>query len=251
MGQPSRQKASRAGAGSNAVNLENVVDNVATTMFVCDENLVVTHVSEATLKALGYSRDEVVGKMTCADMCKTPLCGTANCTIKNCMRTGEQIVGETEATGRDGKKIPIAACCSAIFDDDGNPVGGMELIFDQTDQKNALAEVARLIDATKEGKLDERTDPDKAKGDFKALFEGVNELVDAFVAPINVTAEYVDSISKGQIPEKITDEYKGDFNEIKNNLNACVDVMNNLLQETDTLIQATVEGRLDTRGKAD
>ena len=48
---------------------------------------------------------------------------------------------------------------------------------------------------------------------------GVNDLINAFVAAINVTAEYVDRISKGDIPRKITDVYNGDFNEIKNNLN--------------------------------
>ena len=61
----------------------------------------------------------------------------------------------------------------------------------------------------------------------------MNKLIDAFVAPINVTAEYVDRISKGDIPPKITDTYNGDFNEIKNNLNACIDVMNGLLRETE------------------
>jgi hypothetical protein len=47
----------------------------------------------------------------------------------------------------------------------------------------------------------------------------------------DVTAEYVDRISKGDIPPKITDTYQGDFNEIKNNLNASIDVMNGLLRE--------------------
>ena len=54
----------------------------------------------------------------------------------------------------------------------------------------------------------------------------------------------MDRISKGDIPAKITDNYNGDFNEIKNNLNACIDVMNGLLAETDTLIQATLDGKL-------
>jgi len=39
--------------------------------------------------------------------------------------------------------------------------------------------------------------------------------MDAVIGPLNVAAEYVDRISKGDIPEVITDEYKGDFNEIK------------------------------------
>ena len=39
------------------------------------------------------------------------------------------------------------------------------------------------------------------------------------IGPLNVAAKYVDDISKGDIPAKITDTYNGDFNVIKNNLN--------------------------------
>ena len=46
-----------------------------------------------------------------------------------------------------------------------------------------------------------------------------NATLDAVIVPLNVAANYVDSISKGNIPEKITDEYYGDFNNIKENLN--------------------------------
>ena len=105
--------------------------------------------------------------------------------------------------------------------------------------------------ATVEGKLDTRGEAEKFPGGWGQLVGGVNDLVNAFVAPINVTAEYVDRISKGDIPEPITDVYKGDFNEIKNNLNQCIDVMKGLLKETDRLVVATVEGKLDTRGDAE
>ncbi len=60
----------------------------------------------------------------------------------------------------------------------------------------------------------------------------------------------MDRISKGDIPPKITDTYHGDFNEIKNNLNGCIDAVNGLLKETDNLIAAVREGRLDERGDA-
>jgi hypothetical protein len=32
-----------------------------------------------------------------------------------------------------------------------------------------------------------------------------------------------DRIAKGDIPKKITDNYNGDFNENKNNLNTCIE----------------------------
>ena len=46
--------------------------------------------------------------------------------------------------------------------------------------------------------------------------------------PLNVSAGYVDQISKGDIPAKITDTYNGDFNTIKNNLNPCIDGLGGL-----------------------
>ena len=50
-------------------------------------------------------------------------------------------------------------------------------------------------------------------------------MLDAVIRPLNVSAEYMDRISKGDIPPKITDTYNGDFNEIKNNLNVCIDAV--------------------------
>jgi len=82
-----------------------------------------------------------------------------------------------------------------------------------------------------EGKLDTRGDASKFGGDFGKIVQGVNDTLDAVIGPLNVAAEYVDRISKGDIPENITDEYKGDFNEIKNNLNQCIDALKSLIEE--------------------
>ena len=52
------------------------------------------------------------------------------------------------------------------------------------------------------------------------------------------------------VPEKIKDEYKGDFNLIKNNLNTCIDAVNSLVKDANMLAKAGVEGRLMTRADA-
>ena len=70
------------------------------------------------------------------------------------------------------------------------------------------------------------------------------------IGPLNVAANYVDRISKGDIPEKITDSYNGDFNTIKNNLNTCIDAVNKLVADARALSVAAVEGRLATRADA-
>jgi len=67
---------------------------------------------------------------------------------------------------------------------------------------------------------------------------------------LNVSADYVDKISKGNIPPKITDNYNGDFNVIKNNLNMCIDAVNALVADAVMLSHAAVEGKLSTRADA-
>ncbi|MFP4526989.1 MAG: methyl-accepting chemotaxis protein [Candidatus Kapaibacterium sp.] len=118
----------------------------------------------------------------------------------------------------------------------------MNGLFDETNM---------LIESTRNGQLDRRGNAEKFVGGWGDLVRGINDLVDAFVAPINVTAEYIDRISKGDVPPAITDDYKGDFNEIKNNLNLCIDVMNGLFDETGRLIESVREGQLDRRGQAE
>jgi methyl-accepting chemotaxis protein len=110
--------------------------------------------------------------------------------------------------------------------------------------------VRRLSQAAIEGKLEARGNPDLVTPEFRPIVTGVNDTLDAVIGPLNVAAEYVDRISKGDIPAKITDRYSGDFNEIKNNLNQCIDAVNDLVADAATLSKAAVEGRLATRADA-
>ena len=107
-----------------------------------------------------------------------------------------------------------------------------------------------LTKAAVEGKLATRADASKHQGDYRKIVEGVNDTLDAVIGPLNVSAEYVDRISKGDIPAKITDTYNGDFNEIKNNLNTCIDAVNALVADAGVLTKAAVEGKLATRADA-
>ncbi|NTV73136.1 MAG: HAMP domain-containing protein, partial [Holophaga sp.] len=115
----------------------------------------------------------------------------------------------------------------------------------------ALVEDAAMLNkAAMEGKLATRADATRHQGDFRRVVQGVNDTLDAVIGPLNVSAGYVDRISKGDIPPKITDKYNGDFNEIKNNLNTCVDAVNAMVADAGMLAKAATEGKLATRADA-
>ena len=89
-------------------------------------------------------------------------------------------------------------------------------------------ELARLTEASNAGKLSERGKHDQFSGAYAEIVRGVNAILDAVIGPLNVSAKYVELISKGDNPPPITDTYYGDFNLIKNNLNTLVAAMNEI-----------------------
>jgi methyl-accepting chemotaxis protein len=55
-----------------------------------------------------------------------------------------------------------------------------------------------------------------------------------------VAAEYIERIGNDDVPAKITDTYQGDFNEIKNNLNQCIDGLGGLVEANAVLQRMAV-----------
>jgi len=123
-------------------------------------------------------------------------------------------------------------------------------LAEEDDSMLVLEEIMRLLDASKEGRLSERGKATQFNGVHREMIQGINGIMDAVTAPLNVAANYVDRISKGDIPARITDTYNGDFNILKNNLNACIDAVNALVADAGILSKAAVDGKLTTRADA-
>ncbi|MDF3003015.1 MAG: methyl-accepting chemotaxis protein signaling domain protein [Bacillota bacterium] len=109
------------------------------------------------------------------------------------------------------------------------------------------AETAMLTGAAIDGNLDQRGSAEAFHGGYREIVNGINSTLDALIRPLRMAAEYMDQISKGEIPPVITEEYKGDFNGIKNNINTCIRAINLLVEDMNTLSMAAIEGQLDTR----
>ena len=116
--------------------------------------------------------------------------------------------------------------------------------------QEVLQETSGLIQAVQQGRLDQRGNTEPFEGSWRELVGGINGVIDAFVTPIMQTAEYLDRIAHGAIPEPITTKAQGDFNEIQNNLNQSITAINGLMTEISRLTEAAVAGDLRTRGSA-
>jgi hypothetical protein len=109
-----------------------------------------------------------------------------------------------------------------------------------------IFEVGMLSQAAIQGRLSTRGYSEAFSGGFKEVVDGMNETMDAVVNPLNMAADYVEKIGKGQIPDKITDTYYGDFNTIKNNINACIDGLRALTEGRRVLTKLSVNDYSET-----
>ncbi|HMN03284.1 MULTISPECIES: methyl-accepting chemotaxis protein [Geobacter] len=109
-------------------------------------------------------------------------------------------------------------------------------------------EIQRLAEAMMHGRLDERGDPAQFTGDDAALVLMVNRMLDTLVTPLRLAAGAIDEIAHGRIPPFVIDDYAGEYNNLKRNLNTLLATLYGLHSETQHLIGNIGEGRLQTRG---
>ncbi len=98
-----------------------------------------------------------------------------------------------------------------------------------------LGESVKLTEAAAQGELSYRADISTLNGGYAQIISGINDTLDSLINPLNMAAGYIDQIGRGEIPEKITDEYKGDFDNIKESINSCIDGLSGLVEAKEAL----------------
>ena len=136
---------------------------------------------------------------------------------------------------------------TAVTDEQGQRLGIVCEWRDLTEQREAERQIESVLSDAINGRLDTRLDAARFHGFMHTLSGSVNRMLDAIVVPVRSAAVQLKQIAEGQIPEPITDEFKGDFNEIRNNLNTCSTVLKALIRDVRMLVDAASRGKLDAR----
>jgi len=104
-----------------------------------------------------------------------------------------------------------------------------------------------LVEAALAGKLATRADASKHHGDYRKIIQGVNDTLDAVIEPLNLASGAINQVARGEVPNKVTKEYPGDYKAIKDNINTQAVFLESLLVEIQRLIDAGVNGELQVR----
>jgi len=119
---------------------------------------------------------------------------------------------------------------------------------EQHGQATTLQEIQRVAEAMTAGRLDERCDTSGQTKQDAELLLLINRMLDSLVAPMRLAGSALNEIAHGQIPPFVIDDYQGEYNQIKQNINTLLAILYGMHKETTNLTDSVRQGNLKTRG---
>jgi len=149
-------------------------------------------------------------------------------------------IGNIIVAGRSFRLI-----ANPIFNETGERLGSVVEWLDRTAEVAIESEVNQLVEAAAAGNFSARIHTQGKDGFFLKLVEGLNQLVHTADQGLNDVVRVLGAISKGDLTEKITDDYAGTFGELKNYCNQTTEnltaMMSDIRNATEMIFTASSE----------
>jgi methyl-accepting chemotaxis protein len=234
--------------------LQAAVDGSSTALMMCDENRVITYCNIAVIELLTNRLTElrqvfpsldlstVVG--TCIDdFHKDPSHQARILSDVNNLPYNSQI----ELIG-----LHFDLTATAILDPDGNFMGNTVEWRDITEQTLGEQEIQGLIKSAQSGQLEQRIDASVYQGFMQGVATGMNDLLDAVLAPVQETIRVAEAMASGDLTQNLDGEYQGMFDSLAIALNDTVEKMLTTVTDINEAAVSIGTGATEiTRGNVD
>ena len=114
-----------------------------------------------------------------------------------------------------------------------------------------IYQTKKMVEASKEGKLEVRGNADDLEGGYKEIIIGLNGTMDAVVNPLNEAMHVLKLMSKGNLTETMNGIYKGEYNSLKESINTTVTSLNKALGDVSGTIEATASAATEISSSAE
>ena len=144
----------------NKKSYQMILDNLYDGLYFVDNNRIIRYWNKGAERISGYMAKEVIGT-SCADNILTHVDSKGNNLCKSMCPLAEAIADKTDREAevfmhhKDGHRIPVSVRVSAVTNDEGNVIGGVELFTDISNYKSIelrakeLEEMALLDNLTR------------------------------------------------------------------------------------------------------
>ena len=216
----------------SAQRIKQALDNVSSNVMMGDADGNIIYCNDAVLGMMKKAEDDIKVQLPNFDV--TRIVGS-NIDIfhKNPEHQRRMLEG-LKSTFRGQIKVGVRSfdlIANPVMDEKGTRLGTVVEWNDVTDQLTAERQVEDLIQKASMGELDQRLDTSIYSGFMKNIASGVNQMLDAVVVPLREVQRVLNSLAEGDLTEKMSGNFHGDFAKLNDSLDRSITNLNNMVGE--------------------
>jgi methyl-accepting chemotaxis protein len=141
--------------------------------------------------------------------------------------------------------LHLAVVINPVINDQNERVGFVTQWVDRMDEVIIDQEITKVVICGIQGDFTQRIDESNKSGLFLKLSQNINQLMETCNTSLNDIVKMLGDLSRGNLTEKISNEYFGTFKLLKDDYNATTESLKTLVGDikmvTDTIYQTSVE----------
>lgn len=219
---------------AEATRIKQALDNVQSCVMVANNDLDIIYMNNTVLSMFQNAEADIrtqlpnfdANKLLGANIDqfhKNPahqrgLLGSLNKTFSSSLEIG-------------GRHMNIVA--NPVRNDEGDRIGVVVEWLDRTGEVKVEHEIEEIVESVKIGRLDKRLSLADKQGFFAKLSEGINELTDVIERVFKDVGSTMESMSEGDLTNRITSDYQGVYLNCKNDINATIDKLSEIFGQVN------------------
>jgi len=212
------------------LRIKNALDKVESNVMLADANLNIVYMNE-TVTAM-MSRNEAELKKVLPQFDARKLIG-ANIDLFHKNPSHQRgLLANLRTPYKTQIKVgtlTFGLTATPVIDARGERVGTAVEWRDRTAEVAVEEEVGGIVRAANDGDFSRRLTLEGKDGFFKTLAEGINGLMQTSSVGLAEVVRVLGALAKGDLTEKITNDYRGTFGQLKDDSNATVDKLTEIV----------------------
>ena len=215
--------------GQKSLRIQNALDNVLSCVMLADNHLDIIYLNGAVQQMFVAAQADIRKQLP--DFDAERLLGMNLDTFLE--HVTQQSAPLAKLTGTLRLSLVIGSrhfnlVANPVLNHEGERVGVVVEWLDRTHEAMIEAEIEAIVEAVKAGELSSRIALDDKQNFFKKLSEGINELTDVIESVFKDIGDTMQSMSQGELTNRIERDYQGVYLSCKNDINTTIDRMSEI-----------------------
>jgi methyl-accepting chemotaxis protein len=214
------------------LRIKVALDSICTGVMIADNNRNIVYINKSVVDILGKTEAKIreqLPNFSVADLLGSNIDGFH----QNPAHQAQLLSSLTKtykASMLMGNRSMVVTA-NPMVNEQGQRLGTVAEWLDRTAEVEVEKEVAAIVEASAKGDFSKRLNLQGKEGFILQLGEGMNQLLETSETGLNDIARVLGALSRGDLTEKISNDYSGTFGQLKDDSNTTVEKLTEIVNK--------------------